>query len=254
MRIAALPLLIFAGWMAGLGVSDAQNAPSQNAPSKSGLPIEVRLRNLEGAMAGVKQGIKSIDAKYPAMNKQVKELLEKVYSVQTPPSAKEEKEEPEVKPQPMKVEYRPPLFKLALNSPVLFVCKEERLHVLDLAGLNRAIKAAIAGNNPFTALAAGRTFKLDADYDVLIERPLPRIRFEAVLKANRTGESHDQIKDDSSAFGGYLRKLNPKGDFLQFLVYPDSYGIFRTARSKVWERRFEMEWRPVESGGKLLFQ
>ena len=55
--------------------------------------------------------------------------------------------------------------------------------------------------------------------------------------------------------GGYLRKLDtvsPRERFLFFVVRPDSYETFRTARKIARDRGFEVGWLPFSIDGTLM--
>ena len=74
------------------------------------------------------------------------------------------------------------------------------------------------------------------------------------------GEDKDQIELDNSVFNEVLAKLNPNEDYLAFIVRPDGFSAFRTARKLAWAQGFEVGWEPHKeelpitfgSGGKAI--
>jgi hypothetical protein len=67
-------------------------------------------------------------------------------------------------------------------------------------------------------------------------------RFEAVRKADRPGETGDAIRRSESKFREALKassQRSPKSHCVLFYVWPDSYDVYRQARSLVWETRVD---------------
>lgn len=222
------------------------------APAASGLPIQERLRNLQGQILGSKQGVSVIDRKLPVLDRKTQDLLADVLSVEAAAPNKEEKPPEEKKAEPMKVKYQPPLYtRTKKQQPVLFVCREGRMFYLDNAGLDKAIKEAVQAMGK---LNVGATLRPSGgDFDIVF-LGLTAFPLEATLRPNRSGESHDQIKTADSAYRDYVKKLRPKDHYLVFFVFPDSFDLFLTARQMAWDRSFELGWDAMDSGAKLLLR
>ena len=58
------------------------------------------------------------------------------------------------------------------------------------------------------------------------------------------GETTIQLTAPQSNFAQVLSKFNSKKDYLIFIVRPDSFEAFRTARKQAWEAGYEVGWEP----------
>ncbi len=218
-----------------------------HAQDTAKLPTEIRLRNLEGQIQAVRQKLTANDGKVLALEKRVKELLEKAFSVQKPPAVAEEKPIEEPKLQPIKVEYRPPLFVLKKGEerPTLYVCKDARVFVLNQSSLRSQLQGKQVNQGDFFQMGTG-------DFDLVVsEFVFPRIKFEAKLRPNKTGESLERISQADSEFMKHLTPLNKNRDKVIFLVFPDSYEAFRAARALVWRQGMTLEWYPRAAGDAI---
>ncbi len=84
-----------------------------------------------------------------------------------------------------------------------------------------------------------RTFA--AFQEVLLPRPDVR------------GEGITEIRKPDSQFNQWLNKLNPKKEFVYFIVRSDSYNVFREARKLAWERKLDVGWMPKPEDEVILF-
>lgn len=67
------------------------------------------------------------------------------------------------------------------------------------------------------------------------------------------GELSKEINEPESTFNQTLKSLNPQKDYLAFIVRPDSFSAFRTARKEAWEQGFEVGWEPLTSDTPIVF-
>ena len=70
---------------------------------------------------------------------------------------------------------------------------------------------------------------------------------------NQEGENKDQIVTKESVFNQVLAKLNPKEDYVAFIVRPDSFSAFRAARQQAWDKGFEAGWEPHKKELPITF-
>lgn len=70
------------------------------------------------------------------------------------------------------------------------------------------------------------------------------------LSAN-IGETSTKFTAADSAYKQVLSKFNPKQDYLIFIVRPDSFETFRTARKLAWEAGYEVGWEPHPQGSPI---
>lgn len=213
----------------------------QAPPGTTAAPVEERVRNLNAQVVGAKQGVATIDDKLTGLERQLKELREKVFSVEAPKPPME-KTEPEVeeKLQPQKVKYRPPLYVRKIAS-IFLVCKEGRVTVVDLTRIKELVKAA-------QPLSIGKAIPGETgDYDLSFSG----FRLDAALKPGRTGETAEQVRNPNSTVASYLKKVNAKAEVLAFKVYPDSFEVYRVVRDMAWDRSLETQWDVLNVGDKL---
>ncbi|MBE9044245.1 hypothetical protein IQ255_07495 [Pleurocapsales cyanobacterium LEGE 10410] len=60
-----------------------------------------------------------------------------------------------------------------------------------------------------------------------------------------TGETTSQIAAPDSDFQQVLSQFNPRQDYLVFVVRPDSFEAFRTARKQAWDAGYDVGWEPI---------
>lgn len=67
------------------------------------------------------------------------------------------------------------------------------------------------------------------------------------------GENNEQLQQENSRFIGFLETLDPKTDYIAFIVRPDSFSTFRAAREEAIKRGFQVGWEPFEQNNLLVF-
>ena len=68
------------------------------------------------------------------------------------------------------------------------------------------------------------------------------LRYEPI--ATKPGEPEEALSLPESKFNDILAKLDPKKDYLAFIVRPDSFSGFRAAREQAWAKGFDVGWEP----------
>jgi len=101
-----------------------------------------------------------------------------------------------------------------------------------------------------------RDFQLEFTY----RGRMPYVVFARRNTANDTaGETAEQIRSSTSHFQTFVKRLDPQQYYLRFLVWPDSFAAYLTARSVAQDRGLPAGWDPqtgqgeyqVPLGGKL---
>ncbi|RLD16215.1 hypothetical protein DRI50_02445 [candidate division KSB1 bacterium] len=79
--------------------------------------------------------------------------------------------------------------------------------------------------------------------------------FQEVLlpKPGVEGESITQIRQLNSKYNHILKSIDPKKQFIFFIVRSDSYEIFREARKLAWEKNLDVGWTPKPKDEMILF-
>ena len=62
------------------------------------------------------------------------------------------------------------------------------------------------------------------------------------------GEDTTQITQAGSEYQAVLSQFNPEEDYLIFIVRPDSFEAFRTARKQAWDAGYDVGWEPHPTG------
>ncbi|MGK7934472.1 MAG: hypothetical protein AB4206_01475 [Xenococcaceae cyanobacterium] len=67
------------------------------------------------------------------------------------------------------------------------------------------------------------------------------------------GESKEELVLPQSSYLQVLEKLDPKKDYLAFIVRPDSFSSFRVAREEAWAKGFDVGWEPHKTERPIIF-
>lgn len=68
------------------------------------------------------------------------------------------------------------------------------------------------------------------------------------------GETTSQLMAPDSEFKQVLSQYDPDKDFLAFIVRPDSFEAFRTARKQAWDAGYDVGWEPHPQGAPIKFR
>ncbi|MGK7945225.1 MAG: hypothetical protein AB4058_12215 [Microcystaceae cyanobacterium] len=68
-----------------------------------------------------------------------------------------------------------------------------------------------------------------------------------------SGETPKDIEQSESEFNQVLETLNPKNDYLAFIVRPDSFSAFRAARKQADQSGFDVGWEPFTQDTPIVF-
>jgi hypothetical protein len=103
-------------------------------------------------------------------------------------------------------------------------------------------------------------FRTQTDYYnvTMINASTFSYRYDPIV--TKPGETEAQFRLPESEFNQILAKLNPKTDYLAFIVRPDSFASFRTAREQAWAKGYNVGWEPHKpelpiqfgSGGRAI--
>ena len=63
-------------------------------------------------------------------------------------------------------------------------------------------------------------------------------------QSDNIGETTTQLTAADSVYKQVLSRYNPSQDYLVFIVRPDSFEAFRTARKAAWDAGYEVGWEP----------
>jgi hypothetical protein len=72
-------------------------------------------------------------------------------------------------------------------------------------------------------------------------------------KSESIGETIDELSQQDSKFTNLLKSINPKTEYLAFIVRPDSFATFRVARKQAWDNGFDVGWEPHTQETPIVF-
>ena len=67
------------------------------------------------------------------------------------------------------------------------------------------------------------------------------------------GSTIEDIRDDNAEYNDILQRLDPQLHYVAFIVRPDSFSAFRTARQEAWNSGYEVGWEPFAQDRTLVF-
>lgn len=67
------------------------------------------------------------------------------------------------------------------------------------------------------------------------------------------GENAQELQKENSKFNAVLDTLDPNLNFIAFIVRPDSFSLFRSARAEAISQGFEVGWEPFKQDRVLIF-
>ena len=235
-----LPLVI-ALCAVGSGVSFAQSSIADKSSA-----------SLVGAILDYERQMAAADAAVERLERKIDDISSRLERLKPRPTTPFLPADPA---KPATVGYRPPMLRISKKSTDLAViCRGKRLYLLDLGAMSIALQGADTSKTGIRVLPSG-------DFDIRIERwALVGARgnsfvfapqCEAVLKSGTRGETAAEIATYDSRYQTRLSELDATSSALQFMVFPDSFDLFRHARKLAWDRSFSLGWIPQEAGASI---
>ena len=138
-------------------------------------------------------------------------------------------------------------FEIQGNKVSYLNLRDVREKEIELTGnLPNCNKASGPGNYQSCLLSIlGRQSNFRADTDSYQVRTVDRgVSLLFQPKTPDIGENTAQLTAANSAYKQVLAQFDPKQDYLIFIVRPDSFEAFRTARKQAWEAGYDVGWEP----------
>ena len=217
-------------------------------------PAEQILRLLEAH-------IEKLQARIPPIRNEIEELTREVQSFQSsetspPPGPGDDATE---------VPYRPPLEQLALGRlPIGFACQEGRVSFIDFDAMNKRAKEMRDKRDAKSTIRESHQLAVpntDFLYQLVMEGKLnsPDFTYKVVLTRHpdSLGKSWEEIRQPGSRFQRILashrssKPAEPPKRYVTFFVWPDSYDVFRQARTLAWEEGYDVGWEPIDAAETL---
>ncbi|MEM8780024.1 MAG: hypothetical protein AAGF26_14355 [Cyanobacteria bacterium P01_G01_bin.49] len=96
-----------------------------------------------------------------------------------------------------------------------------------------------------------QSFKAETRHYNVTFYDLDALQYEPITPD--TGESYKTISQTDSEFQKTLEKFDPTVDYLAFIVRPDSFSAFRSARKQAWEAGYNVGWEPLKQEIPIVF-
>ena len=221
------------------GEAAAFGGPSSDLPG---------LRLLQTRLQESEQQLQLLKSKTASSQRKVEALLQEIAAYQPP--QKEKAPEPPQKKGYREVPYRLPLEDVSQKlETIVVVCEENRVSVVDIDAINGELKRRYPDGLikiPMSGLLLVSTPK--GDFDLKYAVTNQGVSKEYVRKADHPGQDWEEYSTEGSATRRFIESQDPDTCNIQFVVYPDSFDVFRQVRAKLWERSFESYWLPFSTG------
>ena len=144
--------------------------------------------------------------------------------------------------------------------PVLFVCKGDRVSVIDVdATVNYVVeiirkRALISGTtcdcDKAIKLFENETFG-NEDFRLHL-RDIGKVPHLVIEHLEGKGSMIRQLKRPTSEFGKAIEQINPEQQYARFLVWTDSYESYLAARKICDDRGIAAGWQPFDEKGEWI--
>lgn len=140
-------------------------------------------------------------------------------------------------------------------KPVLFVCKDQRVALIDTDSATQYAvdilqKQAQTGPNRCDCDKAVQIFEKEKygneEFRLRIE-PIDKTPYLVIEHIPGKGTTARQAGRSTSAYARSLAQINPRTHYARFLVWPDSYEAYLAAREECDKRGIPAGWQPFSA-------
>ena len=138
-------------------------------------------------------------------------------------------------------------FEIQANKVSYLNLRDVRKKEIELSGnLPNCNKAGGQANYQSCLLSVlGRQSNFSVDTDNYRVRTVNQgVSLEFQPKSPEIGEATTQLTKADSDYRKVLAQFNPSKDYIIFIVRPDSFEAFRTARKQAWDAGYDVGWEP----------
>ncbi len=153
-----------------------------------------------------------------------------------------------------------PLAEATTNAPVYFECRDEQLFPIDHEGLAALVRNAGADVKTSTQGQEIRAVEDIMNLDLGNDEYKVDNRFLMVglvaLRPRDTGQPIPigQNAQDAGSFAARIAKLEPRRQYLAFVVRDDAFATFRKARDLATAAGFEVGWEYIGRDEPITFE
>lgn len=222
------------------GTLMAQGPPAASIPVAENANAAERVRaaatNLAATQEALTRRLGLLDVEFATLRKEIAAIT---------PSGKPP-DEPQKPKAPQQVRYRPPLERETKKDSIMVVCESGTLTLIDLPALTAHAKT-------IRDFREGQAISYPhSPFDFVVKFREQRLTLEVRRKAGAEGRGVTVATSDRERMRELLSKIPADSNYPDFMVYPDSYPLFRAAREVAWEMKLEFDWTPMSSGKPIV--
>ena len=133
------------------------------------------------------------------------------------------------------------------KNNLLLLLRNDRLLFFDRALVYQRLKKHLSGSDPLPT-----NISLD-QYSIELTAGGGHAHCLEFFPSPRAGQWWHQVSQHNGLMQTLMKKYPTEENYFFFWVDPDSFDLFREIRKSLWEKRFEVGWKPVRIESPLRY-
>ena len=133
------------------------------------------------------------------------------------------------------------------KNNLLLLLRNDRLLFFDRALVYQRLKKYLSGSDPLPT-----NISLD-QYSIELTAGGGHAHCLEFFPSPRAGQWWHQVSQYNGLMQTLMKKYPTEENYFFFWVDPDSFDLFREIRKSLWEKRFEVGWKPVRIESPLRY-
>jgi len=133
------------------------------------------------------------------------------------------------------------------KNNLLLLLRNDRLLFFDRALVYKRLKKYLSGSDPLPT-----NISLD-QYSIELTAGGGHAHCLEFFPSPRAGQWWHQVSQHNGLMQTLMKKYPTEENYFFFWVDPDSFDLFREIRKSLWEKRFEVGWKPVRIESPLRY-
>ena len=133
------------------------------------------------------------------------------------------------------------------KNNLLLLLRNDRLLFFDRALVYKRLKKYLSGSAPLPT-----NISLD-QYSIELTAGGGHAHCLEFFPSPRAGQWWHQVSQHNGLMQTLMKKYPTEENYFFFWVDPDSFDLFREIRKSLWEKRFEVGWKPVRIESPLRY-
>jgi len=133
------------------------------------------------------------------------------------------------------------------KNNLLLLLRNDRLLFFDRALVYQRLKKYLSGSDPLPT-----NISLD-QYSIELTAGGGHAHCLEFFPSPRAGQWWHQVSQHNGLMQTLMKKYPTEENYFFFWVDPDSFDLFRQIRESLWEKRFEVGWKPVRIESPLRY-